>query len=153
VQQHVRDHVEDFVAVKTRMQAGEVRVSGRWGRDAPLMDSPQRLYVHPRTGLLRKNPHWRGWSARQREARKREAATRAERLREIDAATQLHCFDGVWWEVKLANIEARGKNEDVVRRAKLSALPAETLYGRPGIYACAKRQLSKVELKRHGLKQ
>ncbi len=41
---------------------------------------------------------------------------------------------------------------DVVHRAGLSSLPGEKLYGRPGIYAAEKRQLSKAEIKRLGLK-
>lgn len=165
VQQHVRDHVEDFVAVKTRMRAGEVWVSGRRGRDMALKDSYQRLYVDPRTGLLRKNPHWKTWNAEIRAARKQAEKVRAERLRKIDATTQLHCFAGVWWEVKLAKVklvkakDANGRTAtfqapftDVVKRAKLSAMPAEELYGKPGVYAAEKRQLNKTELKRLKLK-
>lgn len=165
VQQHVRDHVEDFVAVKTRMRAGEVYVAGRWGRDMSLKESYQRLYVHPRTGLLRKNPHWKTWNTKIRAARKEDEKARALRLRELDAKTQLHCFDGVWWEVSLAKVKLHKSKDkdgrvayfaepftDVVKRAKLSTLPAEELYAKSGVYAAAKRQLSKAELKRHGLK-
>lgn len=165
VQQHVRDHVEDFVAVKTRMRDGDVYVSGRWGRDTALKDAHQRLYVHPRTGLLRKNPHWKTWNTKIRAARKQGEKDRALRLREIDANVQLHCFDGVWWAVTLAKIKLhKGKDArggvayfqepfvDVVKRAKLSALPPEELYAKAGVYAAAKRQLSKADLKRHGLK-
>ncbi|MEQ1617761.1 MAG: hypothetical protein ABL883_05405 [Terricaulis sp.] len=165
VQQHVRDHVEDFVAVKTRMRAGEVYVAGRWGRDMSLKESYQRLYVHPRTGLLRQNPHWKSWNAKTRAARQAAESTRALRLREVDAKTQLHCFDGVWWEVKLAKVKLHKRKDknglaaffaepftDVVKRAKLSTLPPEELYAKPGVYAAEKRQLNKTELKRLGLK-
>ena len=32
VQQHVRDHIEDFVAFRTRMREGQVYVNDRWGQ-------------------------------------------------------------------------------------------------------------------------
>jgi hypothetical protein len=35
---------------------------------------------------------------------------------------------------------------DVVRAARLTTLPADRLYGRPGVYAIAKRQLSRNEM-------
>ncbi len=165
VQQHVRDHVEDFVAVKTRMRAGEVYVSGRFGRDSKLSESHYRLYVHPRTGLLGKNEGWKSWNAKHKAEAKRVKTERAKRLRVIDAETQLHCFAGVWWEVKLAPIPhlrragedgrvraVQARYTDVVKRAKLSSLGGEELYCRRGVYATDKRQLSKAELKRHALK-
>jgi len=151
VQQHVRDHVEDFVAVKTRMQGGKVVIAQRFGGERSLEEDYHRFYVHPRTGLLRENPHynsWKGrWRARQREAEKERAA----RMREIDAKTQLHKLkDGIWWEVRLGKI-GDGREPDVVLAAGLSALPPETLYGRENTRAIAKRQLNKAEKKKLGL--
>lgn len=151
VQQHVRDHLEDFVAVKTRMSGGKVIVSQRYGGERPLDDDHRRFYVHPRTGLLRENPNWRGWSSRwraQRAAREKELAAR---MRVIDAKTQLHKLkDDVWWEIKLAKI-GDGREPDVIHAAGLSSLSPAELYGREGVRAAAKRQLSKLEKKRHGL--
>jgi hypothetical protein len=165
VQQHVRDHIEDFVAVKTRMRAGEIYATQRWGRSSKLSEMWQPLYVHPRTGLLRKNTHRKSWNAKRREDAKRREAERAARMREISATKQLHCFNGVWWEVTLAKIKlhrVKGANgrevwtqerfADVVQRAKLSTLPLEELYAKPGVYAAAKRQLGKPELKKLGLR-
>ena len=164
VQQHVRDHVEDFVAVKTRMRAGEIYVTVRWGRTSKLADAWQPLYVHPRTGLLRKNTFWKSWGAKRKaEARAREAE-RVARMRELSPLKQLHLFNGVWWEVTLAKVKTHRKivdgravqfNErfvDVVHRANLSGLPVEELYAKPGVYAIAKRQLGKVEIKKLGLR-
>lgn len=164
VQQHVRDHIEDFVAVKTRMRAGEVFVTGRWGRPAALKDAHQHLYVHPRTGLLRKNEHWKRWGAKRKEEAIRRDAARAKRMRELSATKQLHCFNDVWWEVTLAKVKTHRKIVDgrvhhfeerfvdVVQRAKLSSLPLAELYAKPGVYAAAKRQLGKAELKKLGLR-
>jgi hypothetical protein len=171
VQQHVRDHIEDFVAVKTRMEQGEVVVTSRFrGNDLKLSESYHRLYVHPRTGLLCANKNWGTWSAKRKAADKARKGKRADRMREIDAATQLHRLrDDVWWEVKLAKIkkhtrrvpDSRGKmagsifeepHTDVVLGAGLSGMAPEELYGRAGVYAIAKRQLNKADLKKHALR-
>jgi len=166
VQQHVRDHLNDFVATKTRMKSGVVVVTPRFGGERALEDDWCLYYVHPRTGLLRKNEKYKRWSARQREAKKAHEAQLAARMRVIDAKTQLHLLDdGAWWEVKLAKIsrhyftDSRGSSRviesphvDVVHRAKLSAMPLEQLYGRHDVYARDKRQLSKAEMKRLALR-
>ena len=152
VQQHVRDHLDDFVATKTRMKGGKVVVaSARFGGERPLDACYSLFYVHPRTGLLRKNEHRISRAAMARQLRVAAQTERDARMRIIDAKTQLHLFDGAWWEVKLAKIPPQ-PHVDVVRRAKLSTLPPEALYARHGVYAHDKRQLSKAEMKRLGLR-
>jgi hypothetical protein len=81
-------------------------------------------------------------------------------MRVINATTQVHLFGEDWWEVKLAKIietpkrdglgsyTARHLYSDVVHAAKLSKRSGPDLYGRDGVYAAAKRQLSKTEIKR-----
>ena len=151
VQQHVRDHLEDFVAVKTRMHGGKVMIAQRFGGERTLEEDYHRFYVHPRTGLLRENPHYKSWNARARAARAASAKERAARMREIDPKTQLHKLkDGIWWEVKLGKI-GDGREADVVFAASLSALPPALLYGRENTRAIAKRQLNKAEKKKYGL--
>lgn len=59
VQQHVRDHLEDFVAVKTHMVAGVVHAQPRFGGPRPLTSDWRPYFVHPRTGLLKRNPDGR----------------------------------------------------------------------------------------------
>lgn len=148
VQQHVRDHVDDFVATKTRMKGGVVVVTPRFGGERKLEDDWCLYYVHPRTGILRKNEKYRRWSARRRDDKKKAEAELATRMRVIDDRTQLHLFDDVWWEVKLAKIPTGALYTDVVQRAKLSEVGGEALYGRYGVYARDKRQLSKAEIKK-----
>ena len=148
VQQHVRDHLEDFVAVKTRMKAGKVMVAPRFGGERPLDEDWSYFYVHPRTGLLRKNDKRLNYQRARKLARERAAAELAQRMRVVDAKTQLHLFNGAWWEVKLAKTNPAGLNADVVRSAKLSKLAPDVIYGRHGVYAVDKRQLSKAEMKR-----
>lgn len=166
VQQHVRDHVEDFVAIRTRMKDGVVMTTAaRFGSERPLTEDYRQLYVHPRSGLLKLNPHWRAWRRRFEDARAAAAAERAKRMREIDAYTQLHLLnDGAWWIVELAATPYKGytppkvagqdrddPHADVVSRAKLSDLPLIERYGRDLVHAVAKRQLSKAEKKSYGL--
>jgi hypothetical protein len=163
VQQHVRDHVTDFVAIRTLMKDGVVLVTGRYGQPIPLRESQQRLYVDPRTGILRKNKHYESWSRRYREMRAAAARHRATRMREISDVIQAHRLDdNCWWEVRLAPIPTRivthrtrdGTREytvrekftDVVHSARLSTLPVDELYGRDGVYAVNKRQLSRREI-------
>lgn len=151
VQQHVRDHLEDFVAIKTRMKAGVVMAAQRFGGERTLEDDHHRFYVHPRTGLLRENPHYKSWNARWRAKRVEAEKELASRMRVVDAKTQLHKLkDDIWWEVKLARI-GDGLDLDVVYAARLSNLPSATLYGRDGVRATAKRQLNKAEKKKLGL--
>src|SRR5262245_56031154 len=57
VQQHVLDHVTDFVATKTVMREGKVMVFDSHSRrhPVPVQESWALLYVHPKSGLLMKN--------------------------------------------------------------------------------------------------
>jgi hypothetical protein len=91
IQQHVRDHISDFVAIKTAQRDGVIWTAGRFGGPVALKDSWRRLYVDPRTGLLRKNPHWRRFNAHRKEEERRAAADRAKRLREAGPGRQYHC--------------------------------------------------------------
>jgi len=153
VQQHVRDHVGDFVAIKTFMKDGAVWTAGDrrfYSRPEPLKESRARLFVDPRSGLLRRNKDY--------QTRKQYYAAkiheRAQRMREVSPTVQIHRFGKHgWWEVILAptrfnrhNIKNNGV--DVVYRAGFSNLSPLDLYGREGIYAIAKRQLSKREIGR-----
>ena len=162
VQQHVRDHLGDFVAIKARSVKGVLWAQTPWGKPMPISETGHLYYVHARTGLLLKNESRVTWKQAERKFREREDAERAKRMRVIDAATQVHLFKDAWWEVKLAKVKqyqkrgphgggtylAQDRYADVVHSAKLSGMAAEKLYGRHGVYACAKRQLSRAEIKR-----
>lgn len=163
VQQHVRDHIPDFVAMKTSMKGGEVWVHERWA-PVPLKLSYSKLFVDPKSGLLRRNKYFVTWRAKKRERREIEAKMLAARMRVVSAATQLHLLDdGAWWEVTLAPVptgvrEMPTRNGmhryeyehgvgDAVISAGLSTLGREDLYARRGVHAVAKRQLSKKEMR------
>lgn len=161
VQQHVRDHVEDFVAYRTFVRNGTIYLHRRWQGPEPLAaaDRPE-MYVDPRTGLLCRNKRYGSRRRRQQERQRDHARQLARRMRVLDERRQLHLLaDGNWWEVTLASnrfanlprlrnhAHYPGPPGDVVHSAGLSDLPCERLYDRPGVHATAKRPLSSREIK------
>lgn len=150
VQQHVRDHVEDFVAIKTFVKDGAIWTAGSgrfYSRPHPLKESGAKLFVDPRSGLLRRNKYYQTrW---QFKAKVRE---RAQRMREVSPTVQIHRFGKHgWWEVvlmptKLDRYEIKKSGLDVVVQSGFSNLMPHVLYGREGVFAIAKRQLSKPEI-------
>ncbi len=65
--------------------------------------------------------------------------------------------DGAWWEVVLARDPEAGPPDasppmDVVLSSGLAALPPNEFYGQDGVYASRKRQLSRREAARLGLR-
>jgi hypothetical protein len=168
VQQHVRDHVPDFVAIRVVARDGAMWVPDRYGRLFRLEDSHIRMYVDPRTGLLRRNKHFKSWNRKRREEEAAVTRQLAERMRELAPGVQLHRFDdGTWWEVRLAPVPTEAvkvasgnstrtvdrvlPHTDIVRGTSLTKLSPGELYGRWGVYAVAKRQLSRKEMLALGL--
>ena len=74
-----------------------------------------RLYVDPKSGLLRRNKHWRSWQTKRRDTRAAEAKEREARMRVVSEKVQLHLFNECWWEVRLAKVPTG------VRRVKAAA--------------------------------
>lgn len=171
VQQHVRDHVFDFVAKDVTVRDGEFYLSGRFLRPgATLRESWYELWIDPRTGLLRRNRHHKTYRQRSRERHRRRQQLVRSRMVAAGENRQYHRLnDGAWWEVKLEKVPTyyqvrktryrppfrvpvEKEVHDAVLSANLSDLPRAVLYDRPGVYATSKRQLSKKEMKRLGLR-
>lgn len=161
VQQHVRDHLNDFVAVQTALRNSKIVVHREGWRSGPepLTESFCRFYVHPVSGVLHANKY-------RDEQMRRRAATRQQkdesvRARRIDLGPmrQLHKLKGCWFAVELEKTApataVRGGTiapaRDAVRDAGLSALSPQELYGLKNVHAKAKRQLGRKELAAHGL--
>ena len=148
VQQHVRDHLEDFVAVAPIVRDGRLYVLERLRGLSPLEESWRELYFHPTARLLLRNRA----VERRRGARKCGVDSSARR-RELGEMRQLHRLNGCWFEVRLSPaVGPRGPEPDVVRGAGLSVLPPAELYGRQSVVAAAKRQLSRRELRAFGVR-
>ena len=106
VQQHLREHLTDFVAIRViekdgRMFAADQRNYA--GRLVPLERASQELWVDPRTGILRDNRHRIAAQKRRKEGRRREARERDQRLVIASDTLQYHRLrDGAWWSVEIA---------------------------------------------------
>ncbi|MBV9834178.1 MAG: hypothetical protein JO055_07225 [Alphaproteobacteria bacterium] len=168
VQQHVRQHLDDFVAVNPRRDVVE-----RWRR--PGQPWRQPLYVDPDDGLLKRTDRLLE-VRRARRVEKEKPAPPATMLRLSDERV-LQRIDGLWYEVsmkKLPDPQYRPVVSDGVEIRRLCSAPVldvvrykEIQLGPPvddarswraynhahrdRRYAAAKRSLSSAELKRHGL--
>jgi hypothetical protein len=92
VQQHVRDHLRDFVAVKPR------RVAPAWPLGRGIWWQP--FYVDSVTGLLCRTDRLPEEKARRRAERNRPA-TPVERI-ELAGDRELRLISGLWYHVQLA---------------------------------------------------
>jgi len=116
VQQHVRDHLRDFVAVKPRRQSGALYCTqgGKERRDRLWY---QPLYVDPRDGLLKRTDRLPEAKALRRS--RRRAPEPLSRIA-LTADRELRCIAGIWYEVTLAPLpepEYRAVHE--IRKAPL----------------------------------
>ncbi len=157
VQQHVRDHVFDFVAKDVSLGGRDLWVC-QYGRARLLRESDYELWVDPRTGILRHNRHRVTWRRSLRERRAEAGRDLRARMVPGKGDVQYHLLaDGAWWEVTLAHHAEvpppdGARPMDAVLDARLSALPPRELYGREGVRAVGKRQLSRREAARLGLR-
>jgi hypothetical protein len=176
VQQHVYQHIDDFIAMQVELD-GERLVdlrrlgSRRYGEYATVT---QELYVDPRTGLIRVNKQYRAWSRERAEDRRKSQAELDARRRIVDGDTQLHRLDDHWFlvemaplpEIRMTEVNVRGRlvpkrvadsRFDVVLKREMSRLhyhdrvERQEFYGSDEVYAASKRQMSNRELKRYGL--
>jgi len=133
VQQHVRDHVGDFVALDPRPRSHWVYVTGG-GKERVEYLWYQPLYVEPRDGIIKRTAcHPFARALRRAEARRPIAPPDRIALAE---GRELRRIAGIWYEAKLAPLPG-----PVDPRLP----PAERFY------VAKKRQLSRAELRRHGL--
>ena len=179
VQQHIYQHIDDFIAIHVGLRDGQPIDLGRGGLFSNHSgELSQELYVDPRTGLIRINKQYRAWARKIDEKRRQEQAQLVARRRILNDRTVLLRLDDLWFEVTLAElppgrtIERRVDGQcqrklvyerryDVVFRREISLLSdshqrereRERIYGSNAVYAASKRQLSKREMKAHGLRE
>ncbi|QWP78196.1 hypothetical protein J5226_07305 [Lysobacter sp. K5869] len=170
VQQHIHQHLNDFVETDVHCREGGFYVLRYWRGMIALADSPCDLYVDPRNGCLMRNDA--AFAERARRRREHRLAVHArnagwrEGVRVIDEYVQLHRFDGIWYRLELAPVPPprRSKRKpdalvptrafDAVMHAQVGSCEGKRcgLYGRCGVYALRKRQLGQTELAAHGLR-
>jgi hypothetical protein len=176
VQQHIHEHIRDFIAIDVDVRYGRlVDLATRWrffGGDPGIS---QELYVDPRTGLIRPNKDYRSWRRGAAERRQREQVEIATRRRKVDERVFLLLLDDIWFRVevdllpkgRLVENVVNGKPRrhliaelryDVVLRRSISRMmqtelqQCKHLYGSTDLYAVSKRQISTREIKAHRLR-
>lgn len=147
VQDHVRDHVKDFVTTNVILIDGvPCSTEGRvYGWPLAVTFPRRRLYVCPRTGLLRRLE----LPSRKRPRPKPPRDPRPVRL---DAGRQCRWVDGAWHLVTLAPLPFThwlSPRYDVVLRQRVSALTPDQVMRAYGarVYATSKRRLTKKEMR------
>ena len=176
VQQHIHQHIHDFIAVDVEVRDGRlIDVANRGGFLRRGRGIFQELYVDPRTGLICLNRHYISSRQDAAEYRKREAAEIAARRRTVGERTLLLRVEGIWYRVELGVLPkervvdtvidstrrrrmfAERRYDVVLRRAVTRSVQADLrqckqLYGSMDFYAQNKRQLSSREIKEHQLR-
>lgn len=175
VQQHIRQHIDDFIATKVEVR-GEVLIDlthrHRYRWDDSMLH--QQLYVDPRSGLIRINKRYRAWRDERVENARRAQAEIDARRRTLDDDTQLHCLDGIWFHVTVSVLPVertrqvvvkgravtrtiRDRRYDAILRRQVAqndeySAERERVYGSHKRYGVCKRQLSRRELDSYGLR-
>ena len=160
VQQHVYQHIDDYIAVQVAWRSGDLVdlkqpwPSYRTGRPELL----QPLYVDPRSGLIRPNKRYRTWSAEWRAWKKATDEANLRQRRQLDASTLLMRLEDEWYEVRVASYPWDDSVTvfDVVLKCELHSRDPcmderKKLYGGWDTYAVSKRQLSRREIERYEL--
>lgn len=159
VQQHIHQHIDDFIATRVSIRGEELIDLGRRDWRSTVGGIRQQLYVDPRTGLIRINKSYRGrnYHSPHSEKQKREQAELDARRRVLDERTLLLRLNDLWFEVRLAELAGEPRYDAVLRRelscASSDSVERKRVYGSRDLYAASKRQLSKRELKAHGLSE
>lgn len=143
-QKHVLDHVtRDFVVIHTRLD-DEGQVVESDGRPLGRRRSGRHglFYVCPRTGLLR----------HVRPTRRPRSSWRSPPT--IDTSTPYHRVDGEWFEVTFAPIRDRAARDALLRCPAGAPGWSRGAHWKDGgdLYAATKRQLSRKEIARLGLR-
>lgn len=176
VQQHVLEHLRDMIAVQVEWRDGrwvDLKDRDRW-RDPRSPYLRQKLYVDPRTGLIRTNKQYRTIVAAWRERATKASETSAQNRRRVDEHTLLLRIAGLWYQVRLEPMPPgrivefmrngtlhRGCKPqwvfDVVLKKKVCreqngyADESFQLCGVRYTYAASKQQLSRKEMDRYDL--
>lgn len=160
VQQHVRDHLDDFVATRVREVNGELWVSDYGFR--PLAESWRTFYVDPRDGILRENRSYRSRMSRLREQREAERAQQAALVHVAKDGTEYRKVNGIWYQVEWETVpEPRvfqtinpitGEvGQKLVHSNRTDAFTGKIHNVAGQRYRSGRRQISRSDLRRLGL--
>lgn len=142
---HIWDHIRSEVDIHTYMTVrGEVWTRGRFGSVYPVGD----LFVHPYTRLLCYTPgDGRSRYARYYDAVGRKPQPKPLKPIKINDTTELVNLKGLWFEVRYGYVDVY-----VSERRSPSGYIYEAAHFVTERRQVVKRQLSRKELRKHGLK-
>ena len=157
VRNHIKFHLLEFVHRHAYLRDGRVWcfTAGWLEAELPIEKAASRwspFYVHPVTGALcevQSQPR-RRW----RENHERE---RAKALRWLTDSKALRLLNGLWFECDVSLFQerfVRGDEPaefDFAERRPIDVSQAKNIYGKP-VFCHAKRQLSRSDLKKLGLR-
>ena len=165
INQHIVQHLRDFIGIETSVDKdGLIWVKERW-REVPITDGWYEFFVDPRTGIVRKNKHFRSY----RQALKQKAArAKAEDFkihRVIDEKTELFLVKDVWF---IAEVRDTPRKEHRIKKTSSFSknmtyyvseydevydviLGKHVRYPYASKYAVSKRTASHKELKKYGI--
>jgi len=153
VRAHIKTHLLEFVERHTFMHGGSICVLGKWrgGGIRPVTAKrfgPSAFYVHPETGLLQEIKSVSG-----REWRKAKHEKRHRTFRWLDERFALKQINGIWFTCQFRAIPPAGPFK-AYDHALQQIVGRGGLVRREGVYlhCIAKRQLSRRELRRYGLR-
>lgn len=178
VKQHVRQHIEDFIELKTYVgEDDEIWCTPRWGAAYRVEETYafRQLYVDPRDGVIRrgKAPSWKQ-DQKARAAERRREKHAKERV--ISKELRFEKIDGVWFRLRMKALPTdvfdlakiggdvvfvfskyahlgytRGDPEQVLQNAADKTLHAfKEKYG-DSVYAVEKRTASKKDIRKYRL--
>ena len=102
VQQHIHQHIRDFIAIDIGIREGQwVDLTNRRRFLPSSSGIYQELYVDPSSGLVRLNKDYHSWRQSAAKRRQREQAEITARRRTLDGRTLLLLLDDVWFRVEV----------------------------------------------------
>ena len=105
VNQHIIEHLYDYVDIQTFMEDGVVMTRGCYRQEAePIRGSNIEYYVDPRDGIIKFNKYYKNYKSIQRERVAERAREQLKVKRVIDDNNVLHLIDGVWFHFTLEEI-------------------------------------------------
>jgi len=163
VKMHVREHLDDFVMVKVRIdENGDYWGCHGWGPEPPIRWWTD-LYVCPKDGCLKETTALYTQLGLEKPKRFRRTTKKPpESLKILSDTHYLVRKKGIWYEVKTDVQPKEGNGFDYsygeLNKVLFDAIPFRPGPGQTEIWipqrwsVVSKKQLSKKELKKHGLK-
>lgn len=168
INQHILIHLNQYVEIKTISVDDNGNLwyrseySSIHSKPELLKNSQVQYYVDPRDGILYRNKDYKTYGQRNREYNAKRKLEEAKVKRVISDTLELHCFDGIWYEIEYKEIEGETVTKMIDYPHRRNFLQTTILY--PYRFdvlknmvvaekraAVSKHQLSRKELRKYSL--